>query len=119
MYHLKYYFGWEMHVKLHALKYKFLYLGLSLEVRENAKKKKVIRNYTCINLSAKEALSYKRKNSDRNVRERNKIKVIKLGIRRNKHTQIPPTFHEIKINMKILKLFLLNVFLFLNLIKIY
>lgn len=41
------------------------------------------KNYTCINLSAKEALSYKRKNSDRNIRERNKIKVIKLGIRRN------------------------------------
>lgn len=72
-----------MHVKLHALKYKFLHLRLSLEVRENAKKDK-IKNYTCINLSAKEALSYKRKNSDRNVRERNKIKVIKLGIRRNK-----------------------------------
>lgn len=39
MYHLKYYLGREMHVKLHALKYKFLHLGLSLEVRENAKKK--------------------------------------------------------------------------------
>lgn len=28
-----------MHVKLHALKYKSLHLRLSLEVRENAKKK--------------------------------------------------------------------------------
>lgn len=85
MYHVKYYFGREMHVKLHALKYKFLHLRLSLEVRENAKKKQKnkIKNYTCINLSAKEALSYKRKNSDRNIRERNKIKVIKLEIRRN------------------------------------
>lgn len=71
-----------MHVKLHALKYEFLGLGLPLDVRENALKKKP-KNYTCINLSAKEALSYKRKNSDRNVRDRNKTKVIKLGIRRN------------------------------------
>ena len=74
-----------MHVKLHALKYEFLGLRLPLDVRENAlkKKKKKTKNYTCINLSAKEALSYKRKNSDRNIRDRNKTKVIKLGIRRN------------------------------------
>lgn len=71
-----------MHVKLHALKYEFLVLGLSLEVKlEKMLKEK---NYTCINLSAKEALSYKRKNSDRNIRKRNKKKMIKLGIRRNK-----------------------------------
>ena len=73
-----------MHVKLHALKYAILGLRLPLDVRENAlKKKKKKKNYTCINLSAKEALSYKRKNSDRNIKDRNKTKVIKLGIRRN------------------------------------
>lgn len=57
------------------------------------------KNYTCINLSAKEALSYKMKNSDRKIRERNKIKVIKLGIRRNKAYPNSTTFHVIKLNM--------------------
>ena len=85
----------KMHVRLHALKYEFLGLGLSLDVREDALKKK--KNYTCINLSAKEALSYKRKNSDRNIREGNKIKVIKI---RNKKKQHIPKFHLLFIVIK-------------------
>ena len=35
----------KMHVKLHALKYEFLGLGLPLDVRENALKKKAKKLY--------------------------------------------------------------------------
>lgn len=78
-----------MHVKLHALKYEFLGLGLSLQLMlEKMLKQKQNQNYTCINLSAKEALSYKRKNSDGNIRERNESGKIR---NKRKYTQIPPT----------------------------
>lgn len=84
---------WENACKIACIKYEFLSLGFSLEVSKNTKNKKdkIKKNYTCINLSAKEALSYKRKNLDRNIK-RQDIKVINLGIR-NTHTQIPFTFH--------------------------
>lgn len=85
----------KMHVKLHALKCDFLGLGLPLEVK--LEKMLNEKNYTCINLSAKEALSYKRKNSDRNLRERNKIKVHKI---RNKKKQSIPKFHLLFIVIK-------------------